>query len=187
MGKGKTSVVVTDANVLINLMHCQRLKLLGELPGFEFVVPDHVADEILRTEQKTMLAEAVDARNVQIEEIRTVPVIEMFADLSAEMGRGEAACLALAVHEGWLVASDEKRLFRRRAIELLGPGRLLTTPGLFVLAIRAGIMSVEEADACKAVLEENRFKMKFGSFAEVVGTADLSVSGLTLFGTSVVC
>jgi predicted nucleic acid-binding protein len=169
LGKGKTSVVVTDANVLINLMHCQQLDLLGDLPGFEFVVPDHVADEILRPEQKETLHEAVEAGIVRIQAITAVPVIKEFARLSAEMGRGEAACLALAVHEGWLVASDEKRLFRRRARELAGPGRLLTTPGLFVLAIRAGVMTADEADGCKAVLEENRFKMKFGSFAEVVG------------------
>lgn len=172
MGKRKTSVVVTDANVLINLMHCGQLGLLGDLPGFGFVVPDHVAAEIVRAEQKEMLDAAVEAGSVRIEAITAVPIIEEFARLSAEMGRGEAACLALAAHEGWLVASDEKRLFRRKAIELLGPGRLLTTPGLFVLAIRAGLMTVDEADECKAVLEENRFKMKFGSFSEVANMSD---------------
>ncbi|MBT3191238.1 MAG: hypothetical protein HN341_01655, partial [Verrucomicrobia bacterium] len=91
MGKGKTSVVVTDANVLINLMHCRQLGLLRKLPGFEFVVPDHVATEIVPVGQKEMLAEAVDAGNVRIEAITAVPVIEEFARLSAEMGRGEAA------------------------------------------------------------------------------------------------
>jgi predicted nucleic acid-binding protein len=41
-----TQVVVTDANVLINLMHAGRLDLLGALTAFEFVVPDHVVAEI---------------------------------------------------------------------------------------------------------------------------------------------
>ena len=31
-------VVVTDANVLINLIHVGRLDLLGSLSGYEFVV-----------------------------------------------------------------------------------------------------------------------------------------------------
>lgn len=35
-------IVVTDSNVLINLMHVSRLGLLGSIPGHEFVVPDHV-------------------------------------------------------------------------------------------------------------------------------------------------
>ena len=61
MAEVKTSVVVTDANVLIKLMHCHRLELLGDLPGFEFVVPDHVATEIVRVEQKEMLGAAVEA------------------------------------------------------------------------------------------------------------------------------
>ena len=34
-------IVVTDANVLINLMHVARLDLCARLPGDGFVVPDH--------------------------------------------------------------------------------------------------------------------------------------------------
>jgi hypothetical protein len=33
-------IVVTDANVLINLIHVEVLPLLGRLPGYEFVVVD---------------------------------------------------------------------------------------------------------------------------------------------------
>jgi hypothetical protein len=38
-------IVVTDSNVLINLMHVSRLDLCGRIPGHEFVVPDHVREE----------------------------------------------------------------------------------------------------------------------------------------------
>ena len=83
----KTSVVVTDANVLINLMHCRRLGLLADLPGFEFVVPDHVAAEIVRAEQKEMPDEAVEAGIFRIQAITAVPVIKEFArPLSAYTG-----------------------------------------------------------------------------------------------------
>jgi len=39
-------IVVTDSNVLINLMHVSRLDFCGRLPGHEFVVPDRVREEI---------------------------------------------------------------------------------------------------------------------------------------------
>jgi predicted nucleic acid-binding protein len=84
------------------------------------------------------------------------------------MGQGEAACLALAESRGWLIASDERRRFRREVFARLGEGRLVTTAGLFVLAIRAGILTVEEADQMKAVLEQRRFRMTFASFRDVL-------------------
>jgi hypothetical protein len=84
------------------------------------------------------------------------------------MGQGEAACLAMAESRGWIVASDERRRFRREVFSRLGEGRLVTTPGLFVLAIRVGRLSVDEADQMKAVLEQHRFRMTFGSFRDVI-------------------
>jgi predicted nucleic acid-binding protein len=84
------------------------------------------------------------------------------------MGAGEAASLALAVQMGWAVASDEKRAFRREALARLGPGRILTTPGLYVLAIRAGLLSVAEAGADKARLDACKFRMGFSSFGDLI-------------------
>ncbi|HYQ83644.1 MAG TPA: hypothetical protein VEP28_06525, partial [Rubrobacter sp.] len=66
-----------------------------------------------------------------------------------------------------LLASDEKRRLLREAGDRLGPGRVLNTPGLFVLAIRGGLMTIEEADAAKLVLERHRFRMRFSSFRDL--------------------
>jgi len=74
----------------------------------------------------------------------------------------------LAETHSWYVASDEKKAFRREALARLGQGRILTTPGLIVLAIRAGLLTVERADVIKTILETNRFRMAFGSFSEIV-------------------
>lgn len=41
-----SSVVVTDANILINLFHIGRLALLGELPPLRFMVPQEVCVEV---------------------------------------------------------------------------------------------------------------------------------------------
>jgi hypothetical protein len=61
-----------------------------------------------------------------------------------------------------------KRKFRREAIARLGEGRLVNTAGLFVLAIRAGLLSIEEAEQAKAELERHRFRMAFRSFRDLI-------------------
>ncbi len=85
------------------------------------------------------------------------------------MGSGEASCIALAQSRGLYLASDERRAFLREVRARIGETRLLTTPGIFVLAIRAWLLTVEAADAAKKVLEQRRFTMRFASFADVIG------------------
>ncbi len=160
--------IVADANVLINLMHVARLELCANLPGLEFVVPDHVREEIMLPEQRTTLDQAVAAGTFEVTSITKPDDIALFANLTRHLGRGESACLVLAVRHGWTVASDEKRRFRREAIHRIGEDRLIGTADLFIRAIRHSLITIDEADADKATLEERRFKMPFGSFREVV-------------------
>ena len=162
-------IAVADANVLINLIHVQRLGLLASLPGYEFVVPDNVISEITDSAQRAALEEGLSAGYLRRETISDPEGLARYAELRRVMGAGEAACVTLAEARGWLIASDEKRRLRREVNERLGPGRLVTTPGLFVLAIRAGVMTVEEADEAKGILEGHRFRMSFSSFRDVLG------------------
>lgn len=67
------------------------------------------------------------------------------------MGMGEAAGLALAATKGCRIASDEKKHFRRRAVELIGEERIVRSVGLLLEAIRQGRVSVAEADEARAV------------------------------------
>lgn len=48
----------------------------------------------------------------------------------------------------------------------------MNTAGIFVLAIRAGILSVEDADEDKRALDGRRFRMRFTSFRDVLGTGN---------------
>lgn len=162
-------VVVTDANVLINLIHVGRLDMLSALGEYEFIVTEHVVEEIRRDEQRVVLLTAIEQGTLRVEPLTEIRAIELYADLSARLGKGEAACLALACTRGWLVASDEKGRFRREADARLGTDGILTTPGLFVLAIRRSLLTVEEADEAKTLLERNRFRMAFASFRDVIG------------------
>lgn len=161
-------IVVTDSNVLINLMHVSRLELLRSLPGHEFVVPDHVREEITNPDQRAALDAAIDAGTVKLESITDLDALATFTELIAHIGRGESACIAIAAKRGWFIASDEKRRFRREAEARLGCERILGTVELFVLAIEAGLVTVEQADADKLALESRKFKVSFTSFRDLV-------------------
>jgi len=165
---GKVHVVVTDANILINLIHIGWLSVLGSLDQFEFVVPDEVAAEILDEEQSRALQAAIDANHISRKPIESTEELTSFTDLVSFLGKGESACLAVAQQRGWWVASDEGGAFRREAQQRLGPGRLINTPGLLLSAIRAGILTVDEADQAKAVLEQHRFRVRFKSFRDLL-------------------
>lgn len=162
------AVVVTDANILINFMRAEHLALLGRLTSFAFVFPAEVVAEITDPVQREQLEAALTRGELRTIVLEDIAELTTCAELRRVMGKGEAACLALAEARGWIVASDEKKRFRREAVARLGEGHVVTTAGLFVLAIRAGLLSVEEADQAKAVLERHRFRMKFRSFRELV-------------------
>ena len=168
MGAKERTVVVTDANVLINFAHIQQLSLLGAIEVYHFQVPTDVVDEILDDAQRAAVLEAIAADNLEQVTVNSLDAVALFAQLRDVMGRGEASCLALAVSTGAYVASDEKKLFRRRAIELLGEERILRTESVLLEAIRQGRISVADADAFKATLETHRYSMPFGSFAELL-------------------
>jgi predicted nucleic acid-binding protein len=150
------------------LIHAGHLTLLGALPGYEFIVPEDVMSEVSDSVQRDVLEAAMNAGHVRRETITSPAELTRYAQLRQVVGKGEAACLALAESRGWLIASDEKRRFRREVLAGLGGGKLVTTPGLFVLAIRSGALSVDEADAAKAILERHRFRMAFKSFRDVL-------------------
>jgi predicted nucleic acid-binding protein len=159
---------VTDANVLINLIHVDALAMVASLPDYEFVIVDEVVGEITDPQQAAALQTAFAQNLLKRDSLTDLDALALFAQLVQVMGRGEAASLALTAGKDCYLACDEKRVFRRKAIEILGEDRLLTTPGIIVLCIRQGLITIDEADRLKAILETKRFKMTFGSFSEVV-------------------
>lgn len=164
------TIVIADANVLINLMHVEQLDLCSKLPGLRFVLPDHVQEEVRIPTQRAKLESAIGEGLLEVVSIAEPADICFFAQLTTHLGRGESACLVLAVRNGWTVASDERRRFRREATQRIGPERILGTADLYVRAIRTGCLTIEQADADKEVLETRRFKMRFPSFRELLAT-----------------
>jgi predicted nucleic acid-binding protein len=160
--------IVLDASVVINFIHVGQLALLAALPGYEWVVLEDVVAEITDSAQREQLDIAIASRQLRVETVTELEDLVQYAELRRTLGRGEAACIVLAARHGWLVASDEKGKFQREATARLGSGRLVNTAGLFVAAIRAGLLSVDAADEAKLVLERNRFRMPFESFRDVL-------------------
>ena len=153
--------------MLINLIHVDRLGLLGALPGLEFVVPPEVESEVRVVAQAQSLVRAIGKDHLQRRNFVTTAELQRYAQHVQVLGKGEAACLAMAQVHGFSVASDERGKFANLASLHLREGYILNTPGVFILAIRASLMTVEEADHDKRVLARSRFVMRFSSFREI--------------------
>lgn len=136
--------------------------------GYRFLVPEEVVAEITEPTQQHILAVAFDKDYMERISIDTIESLRIFAELRAVMGLGEAACLSLATTRGVWIGSDEKKRFRRKAIELIGERKIIQTRDLLLAAIHQEKISVTEADRFKQVLAQNRYAMAFGSFEELL-------------------
>lgn len=163
-----STILVADSSVLINLLHVERLETFARLPTHRWVIPEEVCAEVIVLEQRRELERLVGAGVLERLVLDDVAALTVFAELSTCLGWGESACIALAGSRGWHVACDERGRFRREAITRLGEGRILTTPELFVMAIRAGVLTVDQADADKDTLARRRFRMPFASFRDAL-------------------
>ena len=162
-------VVVTDTNILVNLAHAGRLALLNELLPYQFVLPVEVLDEIKDTQQLAAVNGLLVQGVLTLLTTMSISQLSTYANLKSRMGSGEAACIAWAECDVlYLIASDEKRIFRREVVARLGENRLLRTQDILLHAIRIGRLTVQDADSIKSLLESKRFRMPFTSFNELL-------------------
>lgn len=164
-------VVAADTCFLFHLHQVGRLSVLGQLDGFCFVIPGEVHEEFVRPESKALVAEALKEGWITLDSIEGVDELLLRKELIAlKIGKGEAACLTLAVSRGWSVVSDdEERRFIREAESRIGPERIISSPDVVLMAVRRGLIPVEEADRFPAVWEANNYAVDFASFSEMLG------------------
>ncbi len=160
--------VVCDTCILVNFARISRLDLLARHPGYAFVVPEQVLDELTVPEQRSAVDAAIVSGDLALVVSSDMAEIRRGVELRRHMDRGESAAFAVAEHRGWFIATDEGRRTRRMIIESLGVERLLTTPAILLNCIRAGVLTIADADDLKAKLELHRFRMGFSSFDELV-------------------
>jgi predicted nucleic acid-binding protein len=164
----RTTIVVTDASVLINLLHVGRLPMMATALGYSFVMPEEVLAEITAPEQRKTVETLLASGALRTHALTAPPSLAIFAELTLRFGRGESACLALAETEGWLLATDEGRRFRREIERRLGPDRVLGTVTLYVDALRSDLITLADADGDLVTLAANRFKTPIRSFRELL-------------------
>jgi predicted nucleic acid-binding protein len=162
------ATVVLDTSVLIHLDEVRQLGLLACLQGVEFVFPDEVWQELVRTDRRARALAAIRAggmRRLRLDVGTELPRMIQFLDQGLD--QGESACLALAESRDFLVATDDRKALRDWEA-CVGANRSLSTPGLILLAMRRGLLDLATADACLAVWATHRFKLSFTSFAALV-------------------
>ena len=160
-------VVLLDACILINLFHGECSDLLGALVQYDFRITTHVEGEITDSGQLCILHRLIDHEVVSIERITDDQTNQDIERYMHKLAAGEASCIALGKRKNWFICTDDS-LASKLAFKELGPGKVLSTPGLILQAIKYGLISIEEADIIKGRLEEHRFTMSFPSFHDVV-------------------
>ncbi len=161
-------LVVADSSFLINFLLLDRMEILGKLTQFRFHLLNHVHAEIRYEDQAIRLQAAVECGIVTEIEITEPDEILLYDELRQFLGDGESAALAVAVGRRWVIAADEKGRFRSELFRRLGEAYLLDTAGALVTAIKAGVITIEQAEAMRAQLRENRFEMDSRPFDELL-------------------
>lgn len=72
-------VVVTDTNILINLIHIGRLDLLGKLSTFSFVVPEEVVKEVTGPDQAQALLTVISSGLLQEVQLSDPAELKVYA------------------------------------------------------------------------------------------------------------
>ncbi len=161
--------VVMDTSVLVNFLAINGCALLASHPTFRFVITGHVAAEVTYPNHTACLATAIGCNHLTELPPGDHAELVTFGHLTTTLGVGESAAIAAAVHRRFRVALED-RAARRRAESLVGRNFVLTTQQLMVGLIRAGLISVADADAIKLDWQTNhRFAMPgFQSFADLL-------------------
>lgn len=165
---------IIDTSVLINFLRIDRVDLLAAHPTYRFVVIDYVKREVdnrshhqlsrLETALATGLLEGdIDPAHVSMDELTA------YADLQkVKIGDGERGAIAAAYARGCAVAINDYRAMKKLPDAYKSLVRE-DTASIVVALIRAGVLTIAEADAIKADWEANhRFRLKFSTFGEVV-------------------
>ena len=172
---GRTKAII-ETSVLVNFLKIGRADLLGRHPTYRFVVPAVVQNEVgtkpCYAAQAAGLAAAFAAGHLMADDpadATTMAELAAFAGLSAlKIGEGERAAVAAAYARGLPLAMQDRRAWNRSAAYSAGIPRE-DTVSVVVALIRAGILTVAEADAIKADWQANHtFTLTFASFSEKI-------------------
>ena len=172
MASDGRSDAIIETSMLVNFLKIGRTDLLAKHPAYRFVVPDLVRNEV--TMHYAVQVARLDAAIAAGELLPDNPAgatdpaeLAAFAAMSTiKIGDGERAAIAAAAARGLPLAMDDRRAWRRSASFSAAVPREDTVT-IVVALIKAGVLSVAEADTIKADWQANhKFTLPFRSFAE---------------------
>lgn len=141
---------VINNTVLSNFSLVGRLDILQKLFGKVYVTHE-VREEVLRGIEEgyaflerveTELGVGADAW-LELVGFDNPEEEQSFREYTRKLGYGEASCLALARHRGWLVLTDDRAARKT----LRGENREATgTFGILKLAVESGLLTLEEGN-----------------------------------------
>jgi predicted nucleic acid-binding protein len=168
-------LLIADTSVLVNFLRVDRMVLIGRHEP-QCVITQHVVDEVteLYPEQRARLQAALDDGHLAVIQVSEDPEIDIFGRLqrTGRLGVGESSAIAVAFHRGYPIAIDDRPAIRRAEAAAVEEGIALTvlkTPDIIVRLIKAGHLSVEQADVLLVSWRtQHRFHLKIDSFADLL-------------------
>jgi predicted nucleic acid-binding protein len=162
-------LIVADTSVLLNFLKIGREQLLTQLPE-PVAVTNHVREELTVPAQRERLAALTSTNQIREIILDSLPELQMFARLmkSGRLGSGECSALTHGLLHKSTVALDDSRAIKE-ARKIDASLRILQTQDIVVRLIKAGQLTIQEADAIKQEWAKmHRFALSFSSFQEIL-------------------
>jgi predicted nucleic acid-binding protein len=162
---------VIETSTLINFLRIGRVDLLAGLAAYRFIMPDNVQAEVSTNYpvESANLDLALRAGQLQVVSLTDTAELAVYVAMQSlgGLGDGECAAVAAAYVRGLPLAMDDGPA-RKKTAAHYPTVTLLDTVGLVVEAIRAGLLTVAEADVIKADWHANHNfkKPKLKSFGD---------------------
>ena len=139
-----------DTSTIINLIDMNYLEILSKLPGFVWMTPVHVTEEIHTKTHRIQLKKAFRSGYIEEVEITDFQEMEIFLSFTKQFGESaDSACLTLAQSRGWLIGSDDKAVKREAAVKL-GQVKLIDTRAILEEAVKKNLMDAKVLESlCK--------------------------------------
>ena len=167
------ATVVADTSVLINFLKVDRMDLLGRHPC-RFLATDHVTVEIADDEQRARYMAAIAAGYIETCAVTDPGEVALYMRLGPgqRLGSGECSAIAVAIRRHHAIAIDDNKAVNR-ALREAGLAavtlEIMRTPDVMVTLIRAGVLTIAEADEIKdAWARRHRFRIKAASFGDIL-------------------
>lgn len=162
---------VINNTVLSNFSMVGRLNILREL-FCKVYVTHEVREEVLRgiEEGYTFLERA--ETEIGIGKDAWLELVgfdkpeeeQSFREFARKLGYGEASCLALAKHRGWLVLTDDRTARKKLPQEGL---EFTGTLGILKLAVENGLLTLEEGNSLLKAMIRNSYYSPYEALEDI--------------------